>query len=110
MKQRRKQDLTTLYINNTFKKYEGVKAYRIRDEDKLLNQLLSNIENEEYFLFGCDSNDTITKLYNHCLKKATDETKEKFILITSDTDYDIYDANEQFKRNMYFTLLKSLLV
>ena len=102
LKQRRKQDLTTLYINNTFKKYEGVKAYRIRDEDKLLNQLLSNIEKQDYFLFGCDSNDTITKLYNHCLNKATAEARDKFILITADTDYEIHDANEQFKNKYVF--------
>ena len=34
LRHRRKQQQTTLYINNTFKKYEGVKAYRLRDEEK----------------------------------------------------------------------------
>ena len=53
-------------------------------------------------MFGCDSNDTITKLYNHCLNKATGEAKDKFILITADTDYEIHDANEQFKNKYVF--------
>ena len=94
--------MTTLYINNSFKKYEGVKAYRIRDEEKLLNQLLTNIENKEYFLFGCDSCDTITKLYHHCLSKARDEEKNDYILITADTDYAIVDASKQFENKYVF--------
>ena len=107
LKHRRKQQQTTLYINNTFKKYEGVKAYRLRDEEKLLNQLLTNIENKEYFLFGCDSCDTITKLYHHCLNKVSEEEDKKYyILITADTDYTINDASEQFKNKYVFTHLK----
>ena len=103
LKHRRKQQQTTLYINNTFKKYEGVKAYRLRDEEKLLNQLLTNIENKEYFLFGCDSCDTITKLYHHCLNKVSEEEDKKdYILITADTDYTINDASEQFKNKYVF--------
>jgi hypothetical protein len=102
LKHRRREELATLYINNTFKKYEGVKAYRLRDEQKLLNQLLTNIANKEYFLFGCDSCDTITKLYHHCLSKATTDEKDKFILITADTNYPIHDAGEQFKNKYVF--------
>lgn len=92
----------TLYINNLHQKYSGVKAIRIRDESKLLQQLLLNCCSNDYFLFGCDSCDTVTKLYHYCLSKAREEDKNKYILITADTDYKIHDANSQFKHRFVF--------
>ena len=93
---------TTLYINNTYQKYKDVKAIRLRDETKLLQQLLLNCSNRDYFLFGCDSCDTVTKLYHYCLSKANEADENKYILITADTNYKLHDANEQFKHKFVF--------
>jgi hypothetical protein len=62
---------------------------------------MMNIEQNKHFLFGCDSNDTVTKLYYKCVDKYP-HLKDKFILITADTDFKISDASEQFKEKYVF--------
>ena len=95
-------DKQTIFIDNTYKRYEGVKAIRMRDENKLLDQLLLNCSNNDYFLFGCDSNDTVTKFYTYCRDKSEESDKDKYVLITADTDFEIFDANEQFTNKFVF--------
>ena len=92
----------TLYIENTFQKYKHVKAHRIRDENVFLDLLVEHCKSGDYFMFGCDSNATITKYYNKCMSEATEEDKDKFILITADTNFKIHNASEQFRNHYVF--------
>ena len=78
-------DNHTLCINNGFQKYKNNIAYRVRDENKFVEQIYDEIDTNKYFLFGSDSNDTSTKFYNKCLAKYPDK-KDKFLIITADTD------------------------
>ena len=97
----RKQNNKTLYINNTYQKYKDKKAYRVRDETQFLEKIYSEIEKSNYFLFGSDSCDTITKLYHKCLHKYP-EIKDKSLLITAETNLKISDASVDFKNKFVF--------
>ena len=57
---------------------------------------MDNIKNDQPFLFGCDSKNTADKFYTECINKFPDK-KDKFILITSGTSFDITNASLQFK-------------
>ena len=50
-----------LYIENSFMKYEGVPATRLRNENVLNSMLLKKCDDKEPFLFGCDSCEVVTK-------------------------------------------------
>jgi hypothetical protein len=52
-------------------------------------------------LFGCDSCSIITKLYNICVEKNKDKA-DNFILITSETEFVLINASEQFKNKWVF--------
>ena len=46
-----------LLVNNLFKKFEGVPAKRIRNEENFLNEIKEHIQSDQPFLFGgkrCD--------------------------------------------------------
>ena len=118
----------TIFIKNTYKKFNGVKAVRYHDENDFLNQVKNDIKNDKYFLFGSDScskitqyfdetskkdkdekekinekdDELITEIFNKLIENVDDEKKKKFILITSKTAYIITDANKQFKDNFVF--------
>ena len=94
-------DNHTLCINNGFQKYKNNIAYRVRDENKFVEQIYDEIDTNKYFLFGSDSNDTSTKFYNKCLAKYPDK-KDKFLIITADTDVKIKNASEYFKDKFVF--------
>ena len=86
----------TKIIVNKYKKHKDIRAIRVLDENLFLEKLLERIKNNKFFLFGCDSCSTITKFYNICVEKNKDKA-DKFILITSETDFVLTDATEQFK-------------
>ena len=44
----------------------------------------------------------MTALYYECMKVATDEQKQDFILITAETNFNLTNANEQFKNKFVF--------
>ena len=90
---------TKIYIRNSFKKYKGVEAIQYNNENNFLELLISKVIKQEPFLFGCDSNNKITSFYNECLKY---DDKLKFILITSDTKFNLEDVNEQFLNKYVF--------
>ena len=98
---KKRNDDKKLYVNNYYKKYEGVKAINVKDENIFIKKINDDIKNGKYFLFGCDSCDTITKLYEDCLNKNPDK-KDDLILITSERPFDIVDANIQFKNKWVF--------
>ena len=97
----RKEANQTLFINNSFHKYKNKIAYRVRDENKFVEKIYEEIADNKYFIFGSDSNDTATKIYNKCLSKYPDK-KDKFLLITADTDVKIKNASEDFKDKFVF--------
>ena len=89
-----------VYIENTFKKYEGINAIKINNEILFLNKLKMNCSNNEYFFFGCDSCRIVTDFYNECIKDATD--KSKYILITAKNSKVINNASEELKNKFVF--------
>jgi hypothetical protein len=98
----RKDDNIKFYINE-YQTYQGVKAYRVANENTFLNLLKSKVKKNEPFLFGSDCCTQLTKFYNECIADYTkEEIEQKFILITSKTDYEITDANQQFKDKYVF--------
>lgn len=88
-----------LYINNHCKKFENVKAIRLRNEEKFLNKLKTRISSNKYFLFGCDSARTITYYYN-ILVGCFPDRKDDIILITREETekgaFKLVDASKQF--------------
>ena len=97
----RTDDTKTIYINNTFKKYQNKPAIRMRNENKFIERIYEDIDNKKFFWFGSDSNSIVTKLYNKCLLKYPD-IKDNFVLITADTDIRINRASEQFLNKFVF--------
>lgn len=75
----------SLYLKNTFKKYEGVKAVRHRNANELLDKMVENIHNKNFFFFASCEKGVATNFYNKCLKEAPEELKHLFVLITSDS-------------------------
>jgi hypothetical protein len=96
----RKKETMKIIINQHLK-YKNINAIRVLDENLFLNKLLDRIKNNKYFLFGCDSCSVITKLYNICVEKNKDKV-DKFILITSETEFILINAIEQFKNKWVF--------
>ena len=63
------------------------------------------MQTDNYFLFGCDSCDVVTKFYHRCFQLVPN-SNEKCILITADTNYRVKNANEEFKHKFVcFTVL-----
>ena len=97
-----KQDKKILFVKNHFQKYKNIKAYHINDANNFLNLMLERVKNNNYFLCGGDNRKEIHKIYNECKKVATEEQIKYFILITSEEDFILYNANEQFKNKFVF--------
>ena len=98
---KKRNNNTKLYVNNFFKKYKNIKAVNVKDENIFIKKINEDIRANKYFLFGCDSCTTITKLFQDCLKNNPDK-KDDMILITSESPFDITDANIQFKNKWVF--------
>ena len=86
-----------IYIDNIYKKFEGTPAILINDEEQFLDKLKDHCVNKDYFLFGCDSCNIITKFYNECVKISSE-----CILITAESKLTITDASIQFKDKFIF--------
>ena len=98
----RKDDNIKFYINE-YQTYNNIDAYRVANENTFIKLLKTKIKKNEPFLFGSDCQGQLTKIYNDCISDFNkEETEDKFILITSKTDYEIIDANEQFKNKFIF--------
>lgn len=83
----------TVFIDNTYKKYDNVKAIRIKNKQQLINKLITKCKNNEYFIFASDS---------LCLNEAKTEDKNNYILITSDSGYKPNDASKEWKNKFVF--------
>ena len=62
-----------IYVENGYKKYKDIKATRVRDEENFINLIVERIQTNNYFWFGCDSCDTVTKIYNECMRRIEDQ-------------------------------------
>ena len=51
-----------IFIQNSFKKYQGVEAIRLRNENEFRDTLLKHCQDDKPFLFGCDSKDAVSSL------------------------------------------------
>ena len=67
-----------LYIESVFKQYKDISVIRIRDENEFLDKVLERCQANKYFLFGCDSNNVITKFYQTCISEAQESDKDKY--------------------------------
>ena len=94
-------DSEKVFIKNTIKKYDGIKAIKENDENNFFINIEKHIEENKYFLFGSDSCGIITKYYNIFVEKFN-EKKDNFILITSNDKFIINNASEQFKNKFVF--------
>jgi hypothetical protein len=90
-----------VFIINEFQKFKDVEAIRYKDENDFYNKIKDAIAKDEYFLFGSDWNGRITHFYNMLLSENEDK-KDKFLLITSDTNFKVANASEQFKDKFVF--------
>jgi hypothetical protein len=100
IKKYRKEETVKIIINE-YQKYKNVNSIRVLDENLFLEKLLDRIKNDKYFLFGCDSCTVVTKFYNICVEKNKSKA-DKFILITSETEFMLTNASEQFKNTWVF--------
>ena len=92
-----------IMLVNEFKKFEGVSAIRVRDEELFIEKLKDHCNTNQPFLFGCDSCNVVTKFYHACIDALTDQSlKAKFILITADTLFRVNDATKDFKDKFVF--------
>jgi hypothetical protein len=96
------EEKKTLFITNTFKKYEGIKAVHVKDEGEFLNKLKNECKSGNPFLFGCDSATIATRFYNACMAEAPENFKDRFLLLTASTNIDITDAETQFENKFVF--------
>jgi|688.fasta_scaffold09539_17 hypothetical protein len=90
----------TIYIENNFKKYEGLSVFKYNDENKFLEEVQQHVNKNDYFLFGCDSLTIAEQYYNKTIN--TEEKKEKSSLYTSNEKIKVINANEQFKEKFIF--------
>jgi len=89
------------FIKNDYKKYEGVKANRLKDENKFKDQIEAHIKNNKPFLFGCDSCSVVEEYFYYFFDKYP-KLQNKFVLFTANHKFNITDANEQFKDMFVF--------
>lgn len=96
-----RKNKTKLFISNQFKKFQNINAVDVQCSDKFIEKIFSEIQNNKYFLFGCDSCSVVTNIYYKCVEKF-ETKKNKLILITSNTKFVITDASKQFKNKFVF--------
>jgi hypothetical protein len=87
----------TIYVNNEFQKFASVPAIRVRDESQFLNMLVEHVKNDEYFLYGSDTFETVTKQYNYIKQLVAPAQQENMLLVTSKTNNDLSDITNTFK-------------
>lgn len=89
-----------IFITNTFKRFQDVAAVRMHNEYEFIDQLKMASKIGGFFC-ASDSCNSITKLYNECIKDDPDNL-EKYILITSNTTFTVTDASAQFLNKCVF--------
>lgn len=95
----KRDESTTIFIINEFKKYENIKAIRLKSENDFLKMLKEHISLKKYFLYGSDSCANAEMHFNNLLTHGIENgcSKEDFILITKNHSFEIGDASITFK-------------
>jgi len=88
-----------IFLNNDYLKYKNINVYNLKDENEFLSKLKENIKNKDYFFFGSDSANIITKYYNTL---NTGEEEGKFKLFTREHKTDIGDASKELYETYTF--------
>ena len=97
----RKTNNKTILIKNIVQKFKDIKANEFLDEELFLNRIRKSIDNDEYFLFGCDGCKRITGIYTMLLSEFENK-KDKFRLYTSEELVKVEDASIEFKDKFIF--------
>lgn len=95
----KRADDKKIFIENTFKKYEGIWAHHYKNENWFLKEMIKKVKNNEYFLFGCDSMEIAHNYHDEAAKYTH---KDNLILKTSKSNFIITNADEQFKNKFVF--------
>jgi hypothetical protein len=88
-------------INNTFKKFENIKAIQYKNKLEFIDKLRTHIKDKKYFLFACDIRGEISSIYSN-LKLEFPDQSDDFILITSHEEFKLTDTSSQFKNKYVF--------
>ena len=91
-----------LFVRNEYKKYEGINAVRLRDENIFKSKLEQHLRDNKYFSFGCDSCTVVEQYYYTLYETATEQQRSNMILFTANHKFDITNASEQFKNKFLF--------
>lgn len=95
------RDNNIYFLENTYKKFKGVDAIRVLDEEFFKNKIEYRIKNNNYFLSAYDSKEIATKFYDDFISKYPHE-KDSFLLITADHPFKITNASKQFLNKFVF--------
>ena len=95
------RDDNIYFLENTFKKFKGVGAIRVLDEEFFKNKIEYRIKNDDYFLSAYDSKEIATKFYDDFISKYPQKI-DSFLLITADHPFKITNASKQFLNKFVF--------
>lgn len=98
---RMRNDKDKIYIVNKYVNPTKINAFDCSEEE-FLNVLLQHCKDNKPFLFGSNSKNKINSFFNYCTKNLTEDEKKDYILITSDSHFQILNASEQFKNKKVF--------
>lgn len=88
-----------IFIKNNHKTNENKKAIQCLNENDFFNLMKEDILNNKYHLCASDSVNKITELYTNNLQYGN---KEDFIIKTSDNNFEINNADEDFKNKFVY--------
>ena len=88
-----RQNLQIHFIDNTFIKFDGVKAFHYHDETEFLNKMIENVKASQYFLIVSDTCTSAGKFYYKCFENCNETDKDNFILITAESNFKLIDAS-----------------
>ena len=91
-----------IFIQNSLKKYQGVEAIRLRNENEFRDTLLKHCQDDKPFLFGCDSKDSVSSLYHYCKKNTNELLHDRFLLMTDEYTKPLENSNDLFINKSVF--------
>ena len=95
-----KSNIKSIFINNSFKKYNNIPAIKINDENSFIDIMKQHIKQNKYFMFLSDSATIINKLYHECF--VEDKKDKFFIYIDGHKTEIIIDASKQLLNKFIF--------
>jgi len=92
---------TKVFIDNKYLRFNGIEAIEMADENDFYDKVSDTTSRGRPYLFGSDSCASATKYYNKLKEVAKDP--EQLILISSETNFNLTDAEKQLagKQGIY---------